>query len=196
MTTVRVNDEPGHAAEVRSAACLNCGAPLTGPFCAACGQRGLPPYPTLRELTVDAFGELSGGDGRFAATVRALVRRPGMLTREFLEGRRAQYTSPLRLYLMASLVYFVLAAAAPDLEPQSPDKVSVGPGVNVDVGLGTTAPAAALEEVASAPAVMRPFLRRAIEDPGGLKRGIYQTMPRVLFALLPVFAAIVSLLDR
>jgi hypothetical protein len=196
MTTVRVNDEPGHAAEVRSAACLNCGAPLTGPFCAACGQRDLPPYPTLRELTVDAFGELSGWDGRFAATVRALVRRPGMLTREFLEGRRAQYISPLRLYLMASLVYFVLAAAAPDLEPQSPDKVSVGPGVNVDVGLGTTAPAAALEEVASAPAVMRPFLRRAIEDPQGLRRGIYQTMPRMLFALLPVFAVIVALFYR
>jgi hypothetical protein len=39
MTTVRVNDEPGHAGEVRSAACLNCGAPLAGPFCATCGRR-------------------------------------------------------------------------------------------------------------------------------------------------------------
>jgi hypothetical protein len=196
MTTARVNSEPVPAAEVRSAACLNCGAPLAGPFCASCGQRDVPSYPTLRELTVDAFGELSGWDGRFAATVRALVRRPGMLTREFLQGRRARYISPLRLYLMASLVYFVLAAAAPDLEPQSPDKVSVGPGVNVDVGLGTTAPAAALEEVARAPAVMRPFLRRAIEDPEGLRRGIYQTMPRMLFALLPVFAVIVALFYR
>jgi hypothetical protein len=191
-----VNDEPGHAGEVRSAACLNCGAPLAGPFCATCGQRDVPPYPTLRELAVDAFWELSGWDGRFATTVRALVRRPGMLTREFLEGRRARYISPLRLYLMASVLYFVLAAAAPDLEPQSGDKVAVGLGVDVDVSLGTTAPAAALEEVARAPAVMQPFLRRAIEDPAGLKRGIYQTMPRVLFALLPVFAVIVALFYR
>ena len=33
-----------------------------------------------------------------------------MLTREFLEGRRVRYISPLRLYLMASLVYFLSAA--------------------------------------------------------------------------------------
>ncbi|MGH9886011.1 MAG: DUF3667 domain-containing protein, partial [bacterium] len=92
-------------------ACLNCGTPLHGQFCSSCGQRDVPPYPSVRELAVDAFWELSGWDGRFASTVRALARRPGMLTREFLEGRRARYISPLRLYLMASLVYFLISAA-------------------------------------------------------------------------------------
>jgi hypothetical protein len=43
-----------------SPACLNCGAPLAGPFCAECGQRDVPPYPSVRELVVDAFWELSG----------------------------------------------------------------------------------------------------------------------------------------
>ena len=37
-------------------------------------------------------------------------------------------------------------------------------------------------------ALMQPFLRRAVEDPGGFKRGLLETMPRMLFALLPVFA--------
>jgi hypothetical protein len=60
---------------------LNCGTPLGGPFCSACGQRDVPPYPTVRELVVDAFWELSGWDGRFALTVRALLPRPGLLTR-------------------------------------------------------------------------------------------------------------------
>ena len=39
---------------------------------------------------------------------------------------------------------------------------------------------------------MQPFLRRAVTDPTGFKRGIVQTMPKMLFALLPVFAAIVA----
>ena len=82
----------------------------------------------MRELAVDAFWELSGWDGRFALTVRSLLRRPGMLTREFLEGRRARYVSPLRLYLMASLVYFLIAAAAPDLDrPTRRRGTNVGP---------------------------------------------------------------------
>src|SRR5262245_11850574 len=93
--------------------CLNCGVPLAGPFCSACGQRNIPPYPSVRELVIDAFWELSGWDGRFVATVRELFRHPGSLTREFLEGRRARYLSPLRLYLMASLVYFLAGAVAP-----------------------------------------------------------------------------------
>ncbi len=43
---------------------------------------------------------------------------------------------------------------------------------------------------------MRPFLRRAIGDPGGFKRGILQNMPRMLFVLLPIFAGIVALFYR
>ena len=43
---------------------------------------------------------------------------------------------------------------------------------------------------------MRPFLRKAVADPTGFKRGILENMPRMLFALLPVFAAIVALFYR
>ena len=182
-------------AESRPAACLNCGTPLSGAFCAACGQRDVPAYPTVRELAKDAFSELSGWDGRFAVSIRRLIGRPGMLTREFLEGRRARYISPLRLYLVASLAYFVVASAAPDVDPPSPDVIA-DRGLEVKVNTGGSDQATALREVESSPAVLRPFLRRAIQDPEGLKRGIYQTTPRVLFALLPVFALIVALFYR
>src|SRR5688500_17036010 len=93
--------------------CLNCHEPLRGPFCALCGQRALPPHPTLRQLAGDAWGELAGWDGRLARTVRTLIRHPGQLTRALLDGQRARYVSPVRLYLTCSLVYFVLAAAVP-----------------------------------------------------------------------------------
>ncbi|HWL41081.1 MAG TPA: DUF3667 domain-containing protein [Gemmatimonadaceae bacterium] len=204
--------------EPRGDACLNCGAPLVGHFCGECGQRDIPPYPGVRELTLDAISELSGWDGRFSSTVRTLVRRPGMLTREFLEGRRARYTSPVRLYLSASVAYFLLAAAAPNV--RIGDTVT---GVNVSATTTGSAPedsrasrvgsvataalesgealseterAATLAEIERAPPVMRPFLRRVVLDPGGFRRGIVETMPRMLFVLLPLFAGIVALFYR
>jgi hypothetical protein len=55
---------------------------------------------------------------------------------------------------------------------------------------------AALKDIASAPPIIQPFLRRAVEDPRGFKRGLIETMPRMLFALLPIFAAIVAMFYR
>ena len=205
--------------EARLPVCLNCGSPLSGPFCGGCGQRDVPPYPSVRELAIDAVSEFSGWDGRLAQTLRTLVRRPGLLTREFLEGRRARYISPLRVYLTASLVYFVLAASAPEVRLESgktlglrvgttakndpnplsrPERVGASASRALETGDALTAAerAAALEDIARAPALMQPFLRRTVEDPGGLKRRILETMPRMLFVLLPIFAGILALFYR
>jgi hypothetical protein len=56
--------------------------------------------------------------------------------------------------------------------------------------------AEALQSIGRAPPVVRPFLRRAIEDPAGLKRRVLDALPRVFFVLLPVFAAIVAVFYR
>ena len=199
----------------RSAACLNCGTSLTGPFCSQCGQRDVPPYPSVRELVVDAFWELSGWDGRFASTLRALVSKPGRLTLDFLEGRRARYISPLRLYLMASLVYFLAAAAAPDIKVADGKTAFIGvrytpaPGTKAERVATATGKAISSQEAISpadrdsimlavdkAPAIMRPFFQKALLDPKGLRRSLIEAMPKMLFALLPVFAAIVALFYR
>jgi hypothetical protein len=197
--------------------CLNCGAALTGPFCSECGQRDIPPYPSTRELAVDAISEFSGWDGRLANTFVALVRRPGLLTLEFLEGRRVRYISPLRVYLSASLVYFLLAAAAPQLRLGSAE-------LSTGIQVGATSSAApssrpqrvanaasesltrqdltadekqqALSDIKRAPSLMQPFLRKVVSDPRGFRRGMLENMPRLLFVLLPVFAAIVALFYR
>lgn len=198
--------------------CLNCGTVLSGPFCSECGQRDIPPYPSTKELVVEAVSEFSGWDGRLASTLRMLVRAPGKLTIEFLEGRRARYISPLRLYLTASVIYFLLAASSPNLRMGSanvqvgggivstsisrprvsrPQRVANGARRSLDQNeLSAEEKASAIEGVTHAPAFMRPFLRRAILDPVGFKRGIFENMPRLLFVLLPAFAAIIALFYR
>jgi hypothetical protein len=212
---------PPSATEQWRHVCLNCGAAISGAFCGQCGQRAVPPYPTTGELAGDAFHEVSGWDGRFAVTMRTLINAPGKLTKEFLEGRRVRYISPIRLYLVASLAYFVVAASTPNVRPtgtlvavggirfgvfSTPDSVSARPGSAAraaqDVeaartgGLGAARRDSALAVVGRAPALIRPILRRAIADPNGFQRGLVTNMPRVLFAILPVFAAILALFYR
>ena len=90
--------------------CTNCGAALTGAFCAHCGQKVKPLDPTLRELAGDVAAELTDIDGRLLRSVRYLFTRPGFLSREHAEGRRASYVSPLRLYIVFSVLFFAAAS--------------------------------------------------------------------------------------
>ena len=182
--------------------CLNCHAPLTGPFCAACGQRAVPANPTVRELASDAWTELTGDDGRIVETVRSLVH-PGRLTREYLDGHRARYISPVRLYLTASLVYFLVAAAAPTLDTDVQRGNITAPG-GFRIGVSGNASDLAdpeerkrmKEDLADAPALIRPVIELALDDPAAFRRGLLETMPRVLFAMLPLFAGVVALFFR
>lgn len=176
--------------------CLNCAAELHGSFCAHCGQRVVPPYPTLREMAGDAWHEFSGWDGRFNRTLR-MLRHPGALTLEVLEGRRARYVSPLRLYLAASLAYFLIAAVAPSMPRAQTMRV---PGADRDIDLlqpiSAEDRAMAQAQIARAPwwarAVMQPFL----DDREGTIQRFRASLPRALFVLLPVFAGIVALFYR
>jgi hypothetical protein len=197
--------------------CLNCGAALAGPFCAECGQRALPPHPTVRELIGDALAEFSGWDGKFTNTVRSLLKRPGDLTRQWLEGRRMHFISPLRLYLTASLVYFLASAASPNVLKPKNATISVA-GIDINTGGKVGAPQrvaqeaqqaiesgkalsplqrdSALKAIARAPWVMRPLLSKAVSDPTAIKSGILRWLPRMLFALIPVYAGILALFYR
>ncbi len=90
--------------------CRNCQAPLGGEYCGSCGQRNVDLERPIWGLMADVIKETFEVDGRAWRTVRMLFRHPGKLTGEFLEGRRRTYTSPLRLYLVTSISFFVFVA--------------------------------------------------------------------------------------
>jgi hypothetical protein len=89
--------------------CLNCGAHLRGQYCGTCGQRARSRLISLWELIRDAFGDLFELDSRLWRTLVPLVIRPGQLTHDYLQGRRARYMPPFRMYLVLSLVFFLVA---------------------------------------------------------------------------------------
>ena len=90
--------------------CSNCQASLEGEYCSSCGQRNVDLERPIWSLFGDLIRETFEVDGRAASTVKTLFRHPGMLTAEFLAGRRVAYSPPLRLYLVFSIVFFLLIA--------------------------------------------------------------------------------------
>ena len=82
-------------------------------YCHGCGQKTTSPNISLHEFFHEAFHEFAHLDGKIVSTLKLLLTKPGQLTKDFLDGRRARYVSPLRTYLTCSLLFFALAAVAP-----------------------------------------------------------------------------------
>jgi hypothetical protein len=89
-------------------ACTNCGGSLTGEYCSACGQRHEPHIHSMSHFAGEAFESITHADSRLWRTLWFLLAKPGRLTREFFDGRRATYLPPFRLYLVISVAFFVI----------------------------------------------------------------------------------------
>jgi hypothetical protein len=63
---------------------------------------------------VDAMADTFAIDGRLVRTLPALMFRPGHMTRKYLSGQRARYMPPFRLFLLASIVFFLTLFTAGD----------------------------------------------------------------------------------
>jgi hypothetical protein len=92
---------------VSLAHCANCGAQLTGPYCAQCGQHGHVETPTLWEFIHEYLHHYVALDGKLGRSLWLLLRYPGRLTTEYLAGRRQRYIKPLQLYLTISFLFFI-----------------------------------------------------------------------------------------
>jgi hypothetical protein len=88
--------------------CANCAASLAGEYCGHCGQRHEPHVHTVGHFAGEAFESISHADSRVWRTLLYLLIRPGFLTREFFAGRRIRYLPPFRLYLVISVLFFLV----------------------------------------------------------------------------------------
>src|SRR5213592_3935172 len=86
--------------------CENCGALLTGHYCAQCGQAAVDYRRSFRHVVADVLESFLNWDSKFFTTIALLILKPWRLTNEFLAGKRVRYVNPLRLYLLASILFF------------------------------------------------------------------------------------------
>ena len=128
--------------------CDNCGASVPGRYCGACGQRLEPPIHSLWHFLRVATEDVTHADSRLWRTLAALLFKPGFLTREFLDGRRARYLPPVRLYLVLSVAFFLTLAAT----GRTPEEAHVTPETRA--GLAEARQAATQARAAGAPLVV------------------------------------------
>ncbi|MBL7805611.1 MAG: DUF3667 domain-containing protein [Saprospiraceae bacterium] len=85
-------------------ACKNCEAPLDGKYCANCGQKASTRRIVTRDLFKDLLKKLVPWDKGFFYTVRRLVTGPGIMVREYLDGKRVDYAKPLNFLFVVTAI--------------------------------------------------------------------------------------------
>jgi hypothetical protein len=197
------SDHSGQEKSVRL--CENCGTDLQGRYCHRCGQPRKSFIRALPGLIGDLASETLYYDSRMWRTLKCLLVRPGFLSSEHVQGRRARYTPPIRLYLVSSIIVFLVVSfvvggdysganitledseesvfyfgAEPWHPEDNPLQVSwLGEGLNTwlnrQIGLIET------------------NIREAARNPARLTRTAAGMLPQTMFVILPLFSAWVGL---
>ncbi|MCX6264649.1 MAG: DUF3667 domain-containing protein [Bacteroidetes bacterium] len=99
MSGSRIRKEP---------VCLNCGQDVQGRFCTVCGQENIEPRENFRSLLTHFIKDFTHFDGKFFHTIRVLLFQPGELSKAYINGKRASYLHPIRMYLFISFAFFLI----------------------------------------------------------------------------------------
>lgn len=182
--------------------CPNCGSERVENYCPECGQRygsRLSFKDFLRDVVDDQFSI----DAKVPRTLRALFVRPGLLTAEYRDGRVARYIPPFRLYILASVLFFVLLSF---LSRRSDWAERAEQEIQREMAADTTlSDTSWIQQVEVN--LPWPWLDQRIENnirelsklpPAVAMRRVVDTtleeVPKVMFLLLPVFAFLLKLL--
>jgi hypothetical protein len=97
-----------HAPERTEKNCLNCGATVAGRFCHICGQENVVPRESFGSLVLHFFYDITHFDGKFFHSLKYLLFKPGFLSKEYINGRRASHLNPVRMYVFTSAIFFLI----------------------------------------------------------------------------------------
>lgn len=104
--------------QIKGLECLNCGQPFVGNenFCSFCGQKN-----TIKKLNFGTFvNNLFNGffsyDSRFWTTFIPLLTKPGKVSKDYIQGKRARFVNPFQLYLNVSIIFFLILGITNKLE--------------------------------------------------------------------------------
>jgi hypothetical protein len=90
----------------QSLTCFSCEEPMTGLFCYACGNKNDNYRRSVWSLGSELFQSLTAFEGRIWRSLLSLIIRPGQMARDYADGARQRWTSPIRLFLATSLLLF------------------------------------------------------------------------------------------
>jgi len=88
--------------------CKSCGNTFSGNYCNECGEKVLHASDrSFKRFAETVIKAITFADSTFIKTLWLVLKKPGFISREFIEGRRVNYLKPLSLFLVLNLVYFL-----------------------------------------------------------------------------------------
>lgn len=139
-----------------SSPCLNCGDRTRGEYCPSCGQRKTAVQVSVRAMIAEALEDELAVDRRLPRTLRALFLEPGRLTVEYVNGRIVRYVRPFRLYLISSVIFFLLLSFT---------SLRLVRGTDVDPGARAPSPVADTIDLATVDSVLAD-VQTALQEEG------------------------------
>lgn len=140
--------------------CANCGATLTGAYCQNCGQSAHI-HRSLLHMIEEVLHGILHFDTKSWRTIPALFYKPGQLTKQYIDGKRTSFVSPLALFLfLIFLMFFIfsLTMNAPTLDGNTNSTDS-----RVEVVKELKAAQLSMSQQLAKQAKLKPFSEDAIE---------------------------------
>ena len=116
-----------HLQERKEKNCLNCGETIMGRFCHHCGQENVEVKESFGHLIMHFFQDLTHFDGKLWKTLKLLLFKPAKLTQLYMDGQRANYIHPIRMYLFISTVFFLFIFSGEQVN--KPERVKPLPAI-------------------------------------------------------------------
>lgn len=91
--------------------CRNCGTPVTNKYCDNCGQRTSVYKVSFKETIHDFIDAAFSLNAPLFITLKLLLVNPGLLLREYLEGKRKKYYKPVAFFILTTVAYLVIRSA-------------------------------------------------------------------------------------
>ena len=194
--------------------CKNCGTTTHGNYCQQCGQATHLHVPSAREFLHEFIAHYVALEGKLWKSLALLIAKPGLLTCEYIEGRRVRYLEPLRLYLTFSIIFFALfklsgvevarfdepspALAAAVAEGRAKETV-LGPAMGADAAEYEKVLAVLDKRASNVHSVLRERVARFMSlspqaQKSALKQAFYSYTPYAIFAMMPLFALYLKIL--
>lgn len=82
--------------------CKNCDAATQGKFCSSCGQQVDTHRITVPHLSHELIHALTHADKGFLLLLKELITKPGIIARQYVEGKRKKYFNPLSFVVITT----------------------------------------------------------------------------------------------
>lgn len=95
--------------QYRGYQCLNCETPIdiSEKHCHHCGQLNSTKKLTISDFIEEFLSNFYAYDSRLRNSIISIFTKPGILAKEFNEGKRQKYANPFRLFLSVSIILFL-----------------------------------------------------------------------------------------